>query len=205
MNPGLDYCEKLTECNSCLRGVTDFYLYPGMEFQSPEKWWPDSGVRPTLHEGIDFCYYRSCSGEECAFSPETAVPVMTSGKVMAICRDYLGHTVFFDHLRETDRRFLSIYAHLVPRQGLQAGQDLHGGDVIGHVADTSGRKNRMVAHLHLSVMAIDKQVSAEMLTWDFICNSARGQLIDPLTVIASPKITFRKHNHWKEEILKNLR
>lgn len=204
MNSTPDYCQMLVECNPSLRELTDFCLYPGMEFQSPLKWWPDSGFRPTLHEGIDFCYYRTSSGDEEKFSPEIVVPVMTFGKIMAICPDYLGHTIFFDHLHETDRRYLSIYAHLIPQQGLKVGQFLREGELVGHVADTTGRRNRMPTHLHLSILQIDSQLSAEMLSWALICNSDRGQLIDPLTVIDDRKITFHKHNHWKEQALQGL-
>ncbi|MDJ0622372.1 MAG: M23 family metallopeptidase [Desulfocapsaceae bacterium] len=201
---GLDYCEDLAACNPSLHDLTHFYLYPGMEFQSQLKWWPDSGLRPTLHEGIDFCYYRTSSGKELTFSPEIRIPVMASGKIMAICQDYLGHTVFLDHLYETTERFLSIYAHIVPQHNLNVGQPIEKGEVIGKVADTSGRKNRMPGHLHLSIMKVDRQVSEEMLTWDLICNSERSRLIDPLEVIIAQKITMRKHNHWKEEVMKSL-
>lgn len=203
-NISLNYCQELVASNPSLSGFTEFYLYPGMEFQSPVKWWPDSGIRPTLHEGIDFCYFRTTSGEEKAFSPEICVPVMTAGKIVAICRDYLGYTVFFEHLYKMDQRFLSIYAHIVPRQDVHTGQHLQGGEIIGQVADTAGRKNRMPAHLHLSIMQIDQEVTEEMLTWDLICNSERGRLIDPLEEIDTKQITMRKHNHWKEEALKGF-
>jgi hypothetical protein len=200
----LNYCQELVASNPQLSGLTEFYLYPGMEFQSPVKWWPDSGMRPTLHEGIDFCYFGTSSGEEKVFSQEISVPVMTAGKIVAICPDYLGYTVFFDHLYGMDLRFLSIYAHIIPRQTLRTGQHLQGGKVIGHVADTTGRKNRMPAHLHLSIMQVDREVTEEMLTWDLICNSARGTLVDPLEVIGREYISMREYNHWKEEVLRGL-
>ena len=175
-----------------------YYLYPGMEFRSEVKWWPDHGVRPTLHEGIDFCYYRSSSGREFAFTPEIRVPVMAAGKIIAICDDYLGQTVFLDHLHDSSLRFISVYAHMVPGRMLQPGQDLQPGEIIGTVADTTGRKNRMPGHLHLSIMQVEKSVAPQQFTWNLICSSERSSLVDPLTVIESEMIEMRPDNHWKK-------
>jgi len=143
------YGHFLEQVNPSISGVEKYYLYPGMEFQSEVKWWPDSGVRPTLHEGIDFCYYLRSSGGEFVFTPEIRVPVMAEGEIVAICDDYLGQTVFLDHLHDSSLRFLSIYAHMIPHSGLQAGQRVQAGEVIGEIADTTGRKNRMPVQLHL--------------------------------------------------------
>lgn len=195
------YCHFLERVNPALTGIEKFYLYPGMEFQSEVKWWPDSGVRPTLHEGIDFCYYRNSSGEEFVFTPEIRVPVMAAGQVVAICQDYLGQTVFLDHLYDSPLRFLSIYAHMVPSKDLQAGQRVSAGEIIGEVADTAGRKNRMPTHLHLSIMQVDKEVVPEHFTWDLICNSERGSLLNPLQYIEEDMIEIRPFNHWKERAL----
>lgn len=198
------YCHFLEQVNSSLSGIETFYLYPGMEFQSEVKWWPDSGVRPTLHEGIDFCYYRKPSGEEFAFTPEIHVPVMADGKIAAVCQDYLGQTVFLDHLYDSPLRFLSIYAHMVPHSDLQAGKRVQAGEVIGTIADTAGRKNRMPAHLHLSIMQVDKEVIPAHFTWDLICNSERGSLFDPLRYIDTGMIEQRSYNHWKARVLDEI-
>ena len=198
------YCHFLERVNPSLTGIEKFYLYPGMEFQSDVKWWPDSGVRPTLHEGIDFCYYRKPSGKESAFTPEIRVPVMADGQIVAICQDYLGQTVFLDHLHDSPFRFLSIYAHMVPEINLQAGQRVQAGNIIGVVADTAGRKNRMPTHLHLSLMQVDKKVSPAQFTWDLICNSERGSLLDPLQFIEEDMIEMRSLNHWKERALDEI-
>ena len=48
-------CFRLLEAvNECLAGVKYFNFYPGVLFRSRDKWWPDSGMRPTMHEGMDF-------------------------------------------------------------------------------------------------------------------------------------------------------
>lgn len=195
------YCYLLKQVNQSLAGSDKFYLYPGMEFQSKVKWWPDSGVRPTAHEGIDFCYYCKPSGKESVFTPEIRVPVMAEGQIIAICQDYLGQTVFLDHLYESSLRFLSVYAHIVPEEDVSLGQKVQAGDIIGNVADTIGRKNRMPAHLHLTVMQVDRKVASSEFTWDLICNSNRGSLLDPLQFIEGNMIEKRTSNHWKERAL----
>jgi murein DD-endopeptidase MepM/ murein hydrolase activator NlpD len=168
------------------------------------KWWPDVGVRPTLHEGIDFCYYGKPSGQECAFTPDIHVPVMAEGEVVAVCPDYLGRTVFLDHCHDSPLRFLSIYAHMVPHPDIQAGRRVEAGEVIGTIADTTGRKNRMPAHLHLSIMEVEKEVPPEHFTWDLICNSELGRLLDPLQFIEKDMIEKRLYNHWKEQLLNEV-
>ncbi len=195
---GYNFCYFLKQVNPALSGIEKYCLYPGMEFMSKVKWWPDSGVRPTLHEGVDFCYYQKESGEEFVFTPEIQVPVMAEGKIAAVCKDYLGQTVFVDHLHDSPLRFLSLYAHMDPRYDLQAGLRVQAGDIIGTIAETTGRKNRMPSHLHLSLMQVGKEVAPASFTWDMICNSQRSSLLDPLQYIDSEMVEKRSHNHWKE-------
>jgi hypothetical protein len=198
------YGHALELANPALSGVEKYYLYPGMEFKSIEKWWPDSGVRPTPHEGVDFCYYRKRSGEEFFFTPEIRIPAMTEGVIVAVCQDYLGQTVFLDHRYDSPLRFLSMYAHMVPRTDLQPGQRIRAGEVLGTVADTTGRKNRMPAHLHLSLIQVDKKVAPDEFSWDLICNSERDSLLDPLQYIDSEMMEKRSCNSWKERALDGI-
>ncbi len=191
METPFQYLHYLEICNRALDGVQCYYLYAGMEFGSRRKWWPDSGLRPTAHEGIDICYYCDAAGAEKALSVETNVPVMAPGRVVAVCRDYLGHSVFLDHEYENELRFLSVYAHIVPHRDIIAGRRLQASDVVGSIADTTGRKNRMAAHLHVTLMEVERSVPPEMYDWDLINRSMRSQLLDPLKMIATEKIRFR--------------
>ncbi len=181
------YLQYIEECNSFVIGETEYYLYPGMEFGSREKWWPDSGLRPTRHEGIDLCYYKD--EKEYAFSPQTLVPVMASGRIVAICRDFLGYSLFLDHEYEQRLRFCSIYAHIIPFDHLTVGRRLSAGETIGTVADTTGKKNRMPAHLHLSLMRVNKNIAPEKFDWDLM-HGSQVELLDPLKMIASERIHF---------------
>lgn len=183
VNSLFPYFQFIEFANESLCRIRGFCFYPGMLFGSREKWWPDTGTRPTSHEGVDICYYTDGSGEEQKFTSETKVPVMADGRIFAFCQDFLGQSVFLDHGVNGSMRFLSVYAHIVPLRHLVAGQKMKPGDVVGKVADTMGLKNRMVAHVHISLMKVPLTVPAGILDWDFICNSEQVLLIDPLTMI----------------------
>ncbi|MEE4239862.1 MAG: peptidoglycan DD-metalloendopeptidase family protein [Desulfopila sp.] len=199
MDTPFQYFHYLELCNPNLQGAKEYILYPGMEFGSREKWWPDSGMRPTAHEGIDICYYRDAAGEERTLPLTSNLTVMASGRVVAICRDFLGYSLFLDHEYEDELRFLSVYAHIAPHNSIAAGQYLHPGDSIGSIADTTGRKNRMVAHLHVTLMQVERFVSAEKYDWDLINRSPYSRLIDPLQMTAAEKIVRRPVNPHKEK------
>ena len=185
------YLDALEEQNICLAGMKRLYLYPGMEFRSEIKWWPDKGMRATPHEGIDVCYYIDSSGKEYRVTPEFRVPVMATGRIVAISKDYLGETVFLDHQYEQLSRFLSIYAHITPRPDLKTGDKVCAGDVIGTVADTAGKKNRIPAHLHISLMSIARAVPADKFDWHMISYPEDAKLIDPLSMPDTKKIQLQ--------------
>ena len=192
------YLDALEEHNTCISRMKKLYLYPGMEFGSEIKWWPDKGVRVTPHEGVDICYYINSTGEECRVTPEFRVPVMAAGRIVSICKDYLGETVFLEHQYDQLSRFLSIYAHITPRSDLKIGDKVCAGDVIGTVADTAGKKNRIPAHLHISLMTVARTVPAEKFNWDMISYPEDAKLIDPLRMLDTNKVEFILKNHWKE-------
>lgn len=178
----------LESANPCLAGVKSFHFYPGMLFGSREKWWPDSGMRPTCHEGIDICFYTDRSGKELQFTSGIRIPAMASGRLFATCRDFLGRSLFIDHSVDGPSRWLSVYAHIVPSRDLKVGQQVETGEVLGTVADTAGRKNRMPAHLHLSLIEIPRTLPPDILDWSFICTSETVRLVDPLSMLCSEAV-----------------
>ncbi len=192
------YIRYLCEANEQLQEAGTFFIYPGMEFGSREKWWPDTGERPSDHEGLDICYYYDRAGIEQSFTSEIRVPAMASGKIFTLCADFLGSTIFIEHNVNEKWRFLSAYAHIVPAPSLQAGAVLQAGDCIGSVVDTAGLKNRMPAHLHLSILKLSITVTAKQLNWNLICHSDRRELIDPCQVIDCRQMKMLPTNHWKE-------
>ncbi len=182
--PGYPYFRYLEECNESGAGdVGAWIFYPGMLFRSRDKWWPDAGSRPTAHEGLDICYFTDGLGGKRQFDPGINVTVMAAGTVIAVCDDFLGRSVFLEHLSDG---MISVYAHIIPLKTLRPGYKLSEGQVIGKVADTAGRKNRMPAHLHLTIMRIPVGLPGEQLNWNFICRSGRVTLFDPLTMMVCP-------------------
>ena len=180
------YFQYLENCNSLGAGrPVRWRFYPGMLFGNLEKWWPDAGPRPTAHEGLDICYYTDALGEDLQFDPGVRVPVMTAGTVLALCDDFLGRSVFLAHGQEQEP-LISVYAHIRPLAAVGPGFVASAGEVIGTVADTAGRRNRMPAHLHLTIMKIPAGVPAASLDWTFICRSDMVTLFDPLTKLFCP-------------------
>ena len=181
---GYPYFQYLEECNESGAGDVQAWLfYPGMLFGSRDKWWPDTGSRPTAHEGLDICYFIDGLGKDRQFDPGINVPVMAAGTVIAVCNDFLGRSVFVAH--HTDG-LISVYAHIVPIKTLSPGYTLSEGEVLGRVVDTTGRKNRMPAHLHVTIMKVPVGLPGEQLNWNFICRSGRVTLFDPLTLLVCP-------------------
>ncbi len=197
--PLLPYFQYVEAANESLAGVKNFCFYPGMLFKSREKWWPDSGIRPTEHEGVDICYYIDKNGKEQKFTPNTKIPVMAEGEVFAFCKDFLAHSVFIDHGISDSLRLLSVYAHIVSLPNLAIGQEVKAGEVVGMVADTTGRKNRIPAHVHISLLRLPLTVPADMLDWNYICHSDQVSLIDPLSMITSEAVKIKTNNHWKKK------
>lgn len=191
------YLKILATANPCLAGAATFHFYPGMLFGSREKWWPDSGIRPTAHEGIDICFYTDAAGSEQRFSPRIAIPAMAPGRIFAVCRDFLGQSVFIDHGIDDGHRFLSVYAHIVLQRPMVPGQEVRVGEVVGTVADTAGRKNKMPAHVHLTLMRIPPAVPPDGLDWSYICSSDQVELIDPLTLLDRDRVAIHPENPWK--------
>jgi hypothetical protein len=181
---GYPYFQYLEDCNELSDGgVTAWRFYHGMTYGTREKWWPDTGERPTAHEGLDICYYTDRLGGDRQFTPDIKIPVMTAGTVLAICDDFLGRSVFIAHNAE---QLISAYAHIVPFSNILPGYRVSAGEVIGTVADTAGRKNRMPAHLHITIMKAPEDLAGVHLDWRYICNAGRATLLDPLEMLFCP-------------------
>jgi hypothetical protein len=185
---GYPYFHYLENCNEFGgRGMATWLFYPGMTFGSRDKWWPDPGLRPTAHEGLDICYYTDSSGRDRQFDPGVRVPVMSAGTVLAVCDDFLGRSVFLAHHPDP---LISVYAHIVPLSNISLGYQASEGEVIGTVADTTGRKNKMPAHLHITIMKTPSDFADVHLNWKFICSSGRGTLLDPLELMICPSYSI---------------
>lgn len=190
--------KTLEYVNGEIEGFKQLILYPGMEFRSTIKWWPDVGKRTTSHEGIDICYFINQKSDEIQVSTEFCVTPFIPGKIQAICKDYLGRTVFIENGGDENHLLISAYAHITPCHQVRVGKCVESAEVLGKLADTSGRKNRMPSHLHLTFMRVHKEVKPDEYNWSLICDSKKVELIDPLDCLENQRVVKPRHNHWKE-------
>jgi murein DD-endopeptidase MepM/ murein hydrolase activator NlpD len=160
----------------------------GMQFNSPDKWWGDHGLRDYPHEGIDLCLYKDRSSRIRRINEKTRIPVMQDGIVKAIFKDYLGKAVIIEHEYSGSKTgwLLSLYAHTNPRSGIEAGVIVKEGDIIAALADTSNLKSNIIPHLHFSLGLPSKAFSFDGFVWNTIRKPEMITLIDPLAVIDWP-------------------
>ncbi|MBF0200291.1 MAG: M23 family metallopeptidase [Desulfamplus sp.] len=159
----LNYLSDLAELNSLpLYSRGGWIFHPGMLFGSPFKWWGSGGLRATLHEGVDVVMYKNKDGETAHVTPTLEVPSIFHGVVLNICSDFLGKSVIVSH-RDN---FCLVYAHIEPAQSLRSGTRLARGEVLGNVADTSGKKSGIPSHLHVTALEILMPIAHEKLDWN---------------------------------------
>ena len=144
------FTEMLIEENALDQsGFENWIFCNGMLFNSPDKWWGDHGLRDYPHEGVDLCLYKDRSGKIRRIDEKTRIPVIQSGMIKAIFKDYLGQAIVIEHERMGSNRgrFLSFYAHTTPHASLKVGMMVKAGDIIATLADTSHSKARIIACL----------------------------------------------------------
>jgi len=160
-------------------------FWPGMLFNSPDKWWGDHGRRDFPHEGIDFCLYQNLSGEVLRIEEKTRIPVMHAGVVRALFTDYLGQAVIIEHegAQGNNGKFLSVYAHTKPRTGIQPGVSVSEGDIIATIADTSRSKANICPHLHISFGVPSPTLVYNPFVWNSMRDPRQVKLLDPFSLI----------------------
>ena len=175
----------MVEANSF--GSNDFkhWLFcPGMLFHSPDKWWGDFGRRDFPHEGLDFCLYRGPSGKIMRLDPNIRIPVMQDGVVRAMFADYLGRALIVEHADgRSSRRWLSVYAHTKPLEGIEPGLFVKKGTVIATIADTSHSKAGIYPHLHVSLGLPSARLSYEHFFWNRMRDPELVALVDPVAMV----------------------
>jgi len=157
----------------------------GMLFGSPDKWWGDRGLRDFPHEGIDFCLYSDPSGQIRRLNEQTRIPVMHDGVVQAMFTDYLGQAIVIEHeygLHQSGK-FLTVYAHTNPQDGIRPGVILNEGDIIATIADTKHSKAKILPHLHLSFGLPSPALRYDPFVWDIMRDAGRITLLDPFDAI----------------------
>ncbi len=162
-------------------------FFPGMLFNSKDKWWGDYGFRKLSHEGVDFCLYQDPSGQVRQLGTGTRIPVMHDGRVRALFDDYLGQAVIIEHAGVAGHsRFLSVYAHTQPQKGVAPGVAVRTGDIIATIADTRWSKANIRPHLHISMGYPSPQMVYDPFIWERMHDPDQMELIDPLPVVDWP-------------------
>jgi len=181
-----DFIKNFLEINQLnKRGFKQWAFYPGMLFNSQEKWWGKGGRRKRHHEGIDICLYKNDNGVVNEIGCGAKIPVMYKGEVIHVERDYIGTSVFVKHgERDFDgNSLLSIYGHTDPSDIMKPGTCISEGDIIGCIADTSGRSTTAKPHLHLSVLLVPDLLLREGISWAEVERNCSVVIMDPLKII----------------------
>jgi len=186
------FTEMLLDANRIAAAAFKCWVFrPGMQFNSPRKWWGDCGPRDFPHEGVDFCLYEDCSGQVHRLDGKTRIPVMADGVFRAMFKDYLGQALIVEH---DDLKgggpYLSIYAHTRPREGLRRGHAVRAGDIIATIADTRHSKAKILPHLHLSIGRPSPDLAYENFVWNILRDPDRVTLLDPMDIIDGLWRTF---------------
>ena len=162
--PASRFCELVVKYNNLSeQGFVQWAFYPGMLFQSMERWWDNGGCRDKPHEGIDLCLYNDQSGSTRGLDKAARIPGMYRGCVKNIIDDYIGKTVFMAHdiYNDTEKQLYSIYGHVELLGRIERGVILEEGEIVGSIAGTEDKRFKILPHVHISVAWIPEDFPAE--------------------------------------------
>lgn len=184
--PPSDFISRLVEINRMkIYGFERFVFFPGMMFNSKEKWWGDGGLRAVSHEGLDLCFFEGEGGAKFRLDETVQVPMVYDGVIVHMMDDFLGKTVVTRHgfgdFRYGD--MLSLYGHVLPDPHLHVGDRIYQGDVFACLSGTAGRPTLLPPHLHISLAKAWMLPQVRVLTWKMLNQADRSVFIDPLTVL----------------------
>ncbi|MBF8277000.1 MAG: hypothetical protein HW390_2073 [Candidatus Brocadiaceae bacterium] len=164
------------------QGFAALVFKPGMLFKDIAVWWCAGGVRRRPHEGLDICFYRDVSGQNCRLTEKTMIPVIYDGKIARIHDDFLGKSVYVMHeiYDGNGNRLYTVYGHTSPLRDMGEGKELREGDPFTTIADVGTKKTVIPPHVHLSVAWIPVTFPCERLNWDTMSNPKVVTLCNPL-------------------------
>lgn len=145
----------------------------GMGFGDFQKWWED-GLRMRPHEGVDISQYNDIHGTCHVLGEQTKVPFFLSGKVVAICDDFLGKTVFVHGLCRKYGEVVAGHAHIIP--AVLPGMNIMAGEVAGQFAPPN---SKVPAHFHLSLIRFPPGCRLKDLDWNFLNNCEQELFLEP--------------------------
>ncbi len=147
---------------------------PGMEYGDPLFWWSTTGKkRPRPHEGIDFFCYEDGQGKKYELT-RCLVPTPCDAKVIALCPDFLGISVFLLAKQEWGQADIVVLAHICSH--VEKGQILKKGDVVGEVPPV---RQGVPAHLHVSFLQGDWHDLPLKLSWPALLSQYKLRFVRP--------------------------
>lgn len=85
---------------------------------------------------------------------------------------------------DKDSEIVFVYSHILAESGLNVGQMVKKGQIIGNVADTSMRKSGIPSHLHISIAEVLTKIAFADLNWELfadpVCDSVC--FFDPMRI-----------------------
>lgn len=182
--PGDFFTFLLAANHPRLDGFKQWWLQPGMLFQSRQQWWGRKKLRASPHEGLDLCWYLDEAGNCRALDSATAIPVPFPGVIGHLCGDFLGESIFVDHALPVRPgwRLVTAFGHTTPRAGLAVGQRVMAGEIIATISSAVGRRSVVPPHLHLTLAEVPDAIPTVELTWARLGAVSDLILLDPLKV-----------------------
>ncbi|MBI9091307.1 MAG: M23 family metallopeptidase [Desulfobacterium sp.] len=163
------YLDAITHLNNLpISDQREWFFHPGMLFWSRAKWWADFGTRHAMHEGLDIALFRNRTGRIQWLDTSTRVPAMAKGEVINVCSDFLGRSVIIKHAQDAESRLVSVYSHIAVPSAVVPGTRVNKGDVVGQIADTTGKKSGIHCHLHVSIMEIANEITDNEISWEIM-------------------------------------
>jgi murein DD-endopeptidase MepM/ murein hydrolase activator NlpD len=171
-----------------LAGFKSWLFQPGMLFNSLETWWGERQPRSTPHEGLDLCWFADGAGQRRRVAQDLRIPATFAGKIVKLDRDFLGISIYLSHeiLAADGRQLYTAYGHTQPLASLQVGQRVAEGEIIATIAASSGKKARVLPHLHLTLAWMPRALATVRLAWQNLGHDPAITLIDPLAILAPP-------------------
>jgi murein DD-endopeptidase MepM/ murein hydrolase activator NlpD len=152
----------------------EWIFQPGMAFGDSIFWWEtQQKKRPRSHEGIDFFCYEDSDGRS-HYLDQSLVPAPCAGRVVALCEDFLGQSVFVTNDQENGSASIYVLAHI--NAHVQVGQKLKQGDVVGQVGSAQGQ---VPAHLHVSLILGNWRYVPVPLSWKDLIAQQKLQFSQP--------------------------
>ncbi|MEE4362528.1 MAG: hypothetical protein V2J08_01270 [Desulfotignum sp.] len=177
------YLSSIATANS-LKDVIEWVFYPGMLLDSKSKWWGDFKTRHAAHEGIDICFFRTCDKTIHRLAPGTVVPAWSTGTVVNLCEDFLGHTLVVepDYTAGGPTRVLEVFSHLAPCDEMTPGTRVGAGRIIARTFDTRIKGSPLLSHLHVSCIEVASHIPFAALNWSLFPLREKVNVINPVFI-----------------------